>query len=125
MNIDLKEDFKILEEGTEYSLPVYDVVDGKGIVRVEDTGAEDDPFQNQLLSFVRGSKLGEDNVEKKRGTLHEHLLSVMIHDLQFKNSLVPSREGSIVITKLQEALHWLRQRQIDRLKRNVEGTYEK
>ena len=50
---------------------------------------------------------------------------MMIHDLKFKSSIVPSRESSIVITKLQEALMWLRQRQIDRVKRDVEGTYKK
>lgn len=116
MNIKLKEDFEILENGTRYNLPKYRVVDGKGIERTGD-------FLS--LEFVRGSKLGSENVEKKEGTLHEHLLSAMIHDLKFKNSLVPSREGSIVITKLQEALQWLRERQIDRVKRDVEGTYQK
>jgi len=49
---------------------------------------------------------------------------MMIHDLKFKNQLVPSREGSLVITKLQEALGWLRQRQIDRQQRKVDGTYQ-
>ncbi len=117
IELDLKEHFDIIEEGTEYQLPVYKVVDGKGIEEV--------PNQFQTLKFVRGSKLGEEEVEKRRGTLHEHLLSVMIHDLKFKSQLVPSRETSIVIRNLEEALMWLRQRQIDRLKREVEGTYKK
>lgn len=125
MEINLKEGFDIIEEGTKYSLPVYDVVEGKGIVKVEDTGEENDPFQTQIINFVRGSKLGDEEVDKKRGTLHEHLLSMMIHDLKFKSSLVPSRESSIVVTKLEEALMWLRERQIDRVKREVEGTYKK
>lgn len=116
MNIDLKEDFIEYEKGTSYGLPTYSIVDNVGIQRTGDT---------LLLDFVRGSKLGEEDVEKRIGTLHEHLLSVMIHDLKFKNSLVPSREGALVITKLEEALGWLRQRQIDRIKRNVEGTYKK
>jgi len=125
MEIDLKEDFKIIEEGTKYLLPKYKVLDGLGIERIKDTGEENDPFQNQIIEFVRGSKLGEETVEKREGTLHEHLLSVMIHDLKFKNSLVPSREVSIVITKLEEALQWLRARQIDRIKRDILGTYKK
>lgn len=125
MEINLKEGFDIIEEGTKYSLPVYDVVEGKGIVKVEDTGEENDPFQTQIINFVRGSKLGDEEVDKKRGTLHEHLLSMMIHDLKFKSNLVPSRESSIVVTKLEEALMWLRERQIDRVKREVEGTYKK
>lgn len=116
MEIDLKENFDILENGSQYVLPKYKVVDGKGLEEV---------FPGQDLQFVRGSKLGTEEVEKREGTLHEHLLSVMIHDLTFKNGLVPSRETSVAITKLQEALMWLRQRQIDRLKRNVQGTYQK
>jgi len=119
MEIDLKNDFEILEEGTSYLLPVYRVVDGKGLEYVEDPAAQ------QRLNFVRGSKVNEEEVEKREGTLHEHLLAVMIHDLQYKNGLVPSREGALVITKLQEAQQWLLQRQIDRKSRDVEGTYQK
>jgi len=112
----LKEDFEIIEEGTTYQLPNYKVIDGKGIAK---TG------QAQQITFVRGSKVAEEEVEKRTGTLHEHLLAMMIHDLQYKNNLVPSREGSLAITKLQEAIGWLRQRQIDRTKRQVQGTYQK
>lgn len=116
MNIDLKDNFDIEVDGTIYKLPTYDVVDGKGIVESPDT---------LEIRFVRGSKLNDEQVERVRGTLHEHLLSMMIHDLRFKNNLVPSRETSIVITKLQEAQQWLLQRQIDRKSREVEGTYKK
>lgn len=115
MDIQLKEHFEIKEEGTFYVLPTYDVEDGKGIVET-DEGLE--------LRFVRGSKSGQQDVERRRGTLHEHLLSVMIHDLKYKQSLVPSRETAIVITNLEQALHWLRARQIDRAKREVLGTYQ-
>lgn len=111
-----KEDFETLEQGTHYKLPCYEVVDGKGIER---TGEFVD------LKFVRGSKLKNEDVEKREGTLHEHLISAMISDLQFKNTLVPSREGALVVTSLQNALNWMRQRQIDRIKRDVVGTYKK
>jgi hypothetical protein len=117
MKLELKEDFNIIEEGTHYELPVYKIVDDKGLHRIEGLC--------QKINFVRGSKLKDEEVPKRDGTLHEHLLSMMIHDLKYKNSLVPSREGSIVITKLQEALQWLRERQIERTKRNVVSTYQK
>lgn len=116
MEIDLKNEFEIIEEGTRYALPEYKVVDGKGI---ELTGSK------HIIRFVRGSKLGTEDVEKKEGMLHEHLLSMMIHDLKFKNTLVPSREGSIVITKLEEAYLWMVKRQVDRTERGVQGTYKK
>ncbi len=116
MNITLKEDFIIVEKGTHYQLPCYKVVDGQGIVRTD---------HHLDFNFVRGSKLKDEEVEKREGTLHEHLLAMMISDLQYKNSLVPSRESSLIITHLQDALNWLRQRQIERLKRNDQGTYQK
>jgi hypothetical protein len=115
MNINLKEHFLTEEEGTTYHLPTYDVVDGQGIVETDEL---------LPIRFVRGSKLADEEVERRRGTLHEHLLAMMIHDLRYKSKLVPSRESSIVITKLEEALHWLRARQIDRVKREVVGTYK-
>lgn len=118
LTLELKEDFEIVEEGVEYALPTYTVIDGKGIERLTDEN-----FHG--IRFVRGSKVAGENVLKRDGTLHEHLLAVMIHDLKYKNNLVPSREGSLVITKLEEALGWLRQRQVDRIKRDVVGTYKK
>jgi len=129
MEIDLKEDFEIIEEGTTYRIPEYEVIDGKGIQKTVGKKASNGEYysipQPVEIRFVRGSKLGDENVEKRNGTLHEHLLGVMIHDLKFKSKLVPSRESSLVITKLEEALMWLRQRQIDRVKRSVEGSYKK
>lgn len=37
------------------------------------------------------------------------------------NKQFPSRENSLVITKLEEALHWLEHRKKDRESRGVEG----
>lgn len=117
MKIELKEDFNIIEEGTQYELPQYEVVDNQGIQRVEGPGV--------LVSFVRGSKLKNEEVERRTGTLHEHLLAMMIYDLQYKNTLVPGRETAIIITKLQEALHWFRERSYIRASQGVQGTYKK
>jgi hypothetical protein len=114
--LELKEDFQTIVPGTVYLLPEYEVVDKQGIRR---TGGKIE------LRFVRGSKNPDEPVERCQGTLHEHLLATMIHDLKHKNELVPSREGALVITKLQEALGWLRQRQVDRQNRAVDGTYKK
>jgi len=77
------------------------------------------------IHFVRGSKNGTENIEKRSGTLHEHLLSMMIHDLKFKSKLVPSRESSITITKLEEALFWMEERQRSREVAGVVGTYQR
>ena len=108
--------FKIIEEGTKYELPMYRVVDGKGLEQLD---------SNHTLCFVRGSKVKDEEVEKREGTLHEHLLSAMIHDLKYKQSLVPSRETAIVITKLEEARMWMEERQKAREAEGVAGTYQK
>ena len=111
-----KREFKTVEEGTTYELPTWTVVDGKGI---ELTG------ETQKIQFVRGSKLKDEEVERKDGVLHETLLSMMIEDLKFKSTLVPSREGSLALTKLQEALMWMEERQNVRTKNGNVGTYKK
>jgi hypothetical protein len=110
-----KRAFKTVEQGTEYEVPIYEVVDGKGI---EETG------ESLTLKFVRGSKLKDEDVEKREGTLHEHVLSVMIEDLKFKHTLVPSKETACAITHLQEAQHWLEERVIVREAAGVLGTYQ-
>lgn len=117
MDVNLKTEFTIIADGASYMLPCYEVQDNVGIVPVQD--------QHVTISFVRGSKLGTEDVERHTGTLHEHLLSAMIHDLKMKNNIVPSRESALVITSLEQALHWLWARQIDRAQRNVLGTYQK
>ena len=116
IKIDLKDSFWIKEEGHSYQVPTYEVVEGKGL---------QENYSILNIRFVRGSKLGSDNVEPKSGTLHEHLIAMMIHDLKFKNNLVPSKETSMVITKLEEALMWQQRRSIDRAKREVQETYKK
>jgi len=110
-----KRAFNTIENGTHYQLPIYRVEDGKGIV---ETGETLD------IKFVRGSKLKNEDVEKREGTLHEHLLSAMISDLKFKNVLVPSRETATAITNLEQALHWLEEREHARTAAGVIGTYK-
>lgn len=110
-----KRAFQTVEQGTHYELPIYEVVDGQGIVETGETHS---------IKFVRGSKLKDEEVEKREGTLHEHLLSVMIEDLKYKSTLVPSRETSLAITHLQEAQHWLEERTNAREAAGVLGTYQ-
>lgn len=110
-----KRAFNTIEQGTHYELPVYKVVDGKGIEETGDTIS---------LKFVRGSKLKDEDVEKREGTLHEHLISTMINDLKFKNGLVPSRETALAITHLQIAQWALEEREKEREAQGVVGTYK-
>lgn len=61
----------------------------------------------------------------KNGTTNEELLKVLINRLQYLNTVLPSRENSIVITKLEESLMWLNKRAMDREARGVLGTGNK
>lgn len=129
----MKRNFKIIEEGTTYKLSKYRVVDGEGIKlvqRIENLNEDLSEFPtfdklcNQTITFVRGDKTDNGEIiPRVDGILHEQLLAMMISDLQYKSKLVPSTETSIAITKLQEALMWLEER--DRENRNVQGTYTK
>lgn len=107
-------DFDIVEEGCEYKVPAFEVVENKGLNHVG--------FNS--IYFVRGSKLADEQVEKKIGTTHESLLELMIHDLKYKNSLVPSRETALAITNLEQALGWMKRRQEVRKKAGTQGTYK-
>jgi hypothetical protein len=57
--------------------------------------------------------------------LHETLLAMILADLEYKNKLVPSREGSLAITNVEQALLWLQRRQQKREQAGTQGTYQK
>lgn len=57
------------------------------------------------------------------GVMNEDLIAIVIDRLQgFQDSNYKCRENAIALTKLEEALLWLRKRTMDRERRNVEGT---
>jgi len=59
------------------------------------------------------------------GLTNESLLAVVIDRLQgFQAGDFSCRENALALTKLQEAMHWLQHRTLDRLKRRVEGKNE-
>lgn len=118
-----KRAFNTVVTGHCYELPIYKIVEGIGI---KETG------ESLTIKFVRGSKKEADsntpNIVKEHGplegTLHEHLLSVMIEDMKLKNGEVPSREGAIVITHLEIARSFMEERQRSREAAGVVGTYQ-
>lgn len=57
------------------------------------------------------------------GVCNEDLITMVIRRLQsFQDSDYACRENALAITKLEEALLWLRYRTMGREQRNVEGT---
>ena len=57
------------------------------------------------------------------GCHQEDLLVIVIDRLQhFQKGNFACRENALALTKLEEALHWLRHRTNERVERGVEGT---
>jgi len=70
------------------------------------------------IEFQNGP-IGEHGVN---GVTQEILLAVVIDRLRsFQSGPFSSRENALALTKCEEALHWLQQRTIDRVRRGVEG----
>lgn len=70
------------------------------------------------IAFQNGP-IGEHGVN---GVTQEILLAVVIDRLRsFQAGPFSSRENALALTKCEEALHWLQQRTLDRMRRGVEG----
>lgn len=58
------------------------------------------------------------------GCHNEDLIAIVIDRLEgFQSGEYKCRENALVLTKLEEALHWLRHRTQKRISRGVEGTH--
>jgi len=80
------------------------------------------PVSIQTIHFQEGP-IKENGVN---GVCNEDLIAMVICRLEhFQKSEYACRENALAITKLEEALLWLRKRTMGREKRGVEGTSEK
>lgn len=58
------------------------------------------------------------------GVHNEDLITIVIDRLEgFQSGEYKCRENALALTKLEEALHWLRHRTQKRISRGVEGTH--
>lgn len=80
-----------------------------------------------IVKLVRGSKVvNENKLEKQDGFVVEQLLEVVEKYLTSVNvGDMRTKDTSMAITKIQEALMWLNKRHEDRKKREVLNTYNK
>ena len=62
---------------------------------------------------------------ERNGIFIEDLLIVAHVKLTSYNEHLPSRENSLALTKIEEALHWLTSRKTERETRGVYGTEQK
>lgn len=78
----------------------------------------------QILTVVHFQE-GPIKESGVNGCMNEDLIAMVIDRLEsFQDSPYKCRENALAITKLEEALHWLRHRTLAREARGVEGTHE-
>jgi hypothetical protein len=76
------------------------------------------------IKFQEGSV--KDGNVTVNGVTMEGLIAVVIDRLQcFQKGPLNSRENALAITKLEEAIHWLHHRTLERNQRGVEGSNQK
>lgn len=97
--------------GANHHYEIYPTVEGSGLGPM--------PLALGVVSFQNGPIL-EAGVN---GIMQEDLIAICIDRLQgFQSGKYSCRENAIALTKLEEALMWLRKRTQDREDRGVEGT---
>lgn len=85
------------------------------------------PYKEQGMPTVLSMiKFQEGPIQEcgVNGVMNEDLIAMVICRLQhFQQTEFACRENAMAITKLEEAMLWLRKRTMAREKRGVEGTY--
>lgn len=85
--------------------------------------------QGQPVPYLVGTVHFQEGAIKEHGVngvCNEDLIAMVICRLEnFQKSEFSSRDNAMAITKLEEALLWLRKRTIGRENRGVEGTHAK
>jgi hypothetical protein len=110
-----------LEIGTEKYTKVY-ATDKKEFNANHVFEVRDNETNDRVLSLVKFQK-GPIKENGVNGCCNEDLIAIVIDRLQsFQESEYKCRENALAITKLEEALQWLRWRTNSREKRGVEGT---
>lgn len=77
-------------------------------------------FSRQVILFQNGP-IAEVGVN---GVTHEALLAIVADRLRsFQKGPFSCKANACALTHIEEAMHWLQQRTIERMRRGVEGTH--
>lgn len=120
LNIGTKKHTKVVcldEKGAGGACHFYIVVKTNPSIELENNTMEDPVF------FAVRFQNGEIKENGVNGCHNEDLIAIVLDRLEcFQSGDFKCRENDIAITKLEEALLWLRKRTMDREARGVEGT---
>lgn len=98
------------EEQFSYNAPHHFSVDSVDGIRLARVDFQEGPIKERGVN----------------GACNEDLIAMVICRLEhFQRSEFACRENALAITKLEEALLWLRKRTMGRENRGVEGTHQK
>lgn len=76
---------------------------------------------SQTTVLFQNGPIGEVGVN---GVTHEALLAIVADRLRsFQAGPFASKANACALTHIEEAMHWLHQRTLDRMRRGVEGTH--
>ena len=86
-------------------------------------GKTEETYTAATIQFQCGPRREEGSCY---GVIDSDLLEIVRHRLQcFQSGPYASRENTVALTHIEEALMWLNRRVEDRIERNVLGTYNK
>lgn len=103
-----------VKDGATYNVPTY---------KVTNNGIEDG--EGIQILFCKGNK-EDESIFRQEGMFTETLIQTAKEYLESVNvGQMATRETSMVITKLDEALMWINKRAEDRKLRGVQTTYQK
>lgn len=89
------------------------------VVRASSEHASTAPIEAAVIKF----QMGPVQEVGFNGISDEALIAIVIDRVKgFQQGSVPCRQNALAITKLEEAVHWLRDRAEERERRGVEGT---
>ncbi len=84
--------------------------------------SEDERMPQCFVTILfQNGPIGEAGVN---GVTHEALLAIVADRLRcFQKGPFSTKANACALTHIEEALHWLQQRTLDRVRRGVEGTH--
>jgi hypothetical protein len=110
---------KINPANDTLDIHVVDAPGSGGANHVYEVSPKDSANCQMLRVEFQSGPIAEVGVN---GVTQEILLAIVIDRLRsFQAGPFSSRENALALTKCEEALHWLQQRTIDRMRRGVEG----
>lgn len=98
-----------------------------GNVTLHVTKSGDEEFPALIVNWQDGPRgtVGDGTLEDPNGAFVEDVLWVALQRLEFfQDSKYRCRENAIAITKIEEALFIMKDRQLSRSERGVEGKHE-